>query len=95
MSGGAPNLRSDPDDPGSNIVYAEGWRPDSDRRARGDTDVGHDDFVEHLHLHLHDGDPPLLERLRRGAADGYHWFVLGVTENGITIGLPRGQSPPR
>lgn len=93
MSGGTPNLRSDPDDPGSNIaVYAEGWGPDSDRNALGDTDIGHDDFVEHLHLG--DGDPPLIELLRRGVAAGHRWFVLGVTDTDLTVGLARDQPAP-
>jgi hypothetical protein len=52
MSTGLPGLRVDPDDPDSAnvVVYAEGWGPDSDRSELAHTDIGGDDFVEHLHL---------------------------------------------
>jgi hypothetical protein len=62
MSNGTPALLADPHDPTSNIVvHAEDFGPGSDRHWLGLSDVGFDDFTEHLHLT--DGDPPLIDRL--------------------------------
>jgi diguanylate cyclase (GGDEF)-like protein len=78
MSTGLPGLRVNPDDPtsGNVVVYADGWGPDSDRHSLAATDVGGDDFVEHLHLA--DNDFGLLHLLRTGAQHGYPWFVITV-----------------
>lgn len=83
MSTGRPPLLQDPNDPDSSnvAVYAEGWGPDSDRRPLGHTDVGHDDFAEHLHFN--DGDPPLLRRIRAAIAQNYQWFVLNADGDDI------------
>ncbi len=95
MSGGRPPLLSDPDDPTSNIVvYAHGWDDSSDRAALAATDVGGDDFVEHLHLTQPDdpddpSGPPLITLLREGAAAGYRWLVLRVTPERVASQLSR------
>ncbi len=95
MSGGSPALLSDPGDPHSNVVvYAEGWDDTSDRRALAATDVGGDDFVEHLHLtepdHPDDpSGPPLITLLRDGAGAGYRWLVLRVSADTVVTRLSR------
>ena len=96
MSTGVPGLRVDPDDPNSpNVaVYAEGWGPDSNRAALARTDVGGDDFVEHLHLSTADepGQVPLIDQLRDGAQRGGRYLVLGVV--GGTVGLRLSRTGP-
>jgi hypothetical protein len=82
MSTGLPGLRADPQDPHSThvVVYAEGWGPDSDRGALAHTDVGGDDFVEHLHMTTVEqpGATPLIDQLRAGAVDGHRYLVVRV-----------------
>jgi hypothetical protein len=88
MSNGLPALLSDPDNEASNVVvFADRWGPDSDRYELGASDVGHDDFVEHLPL----ADRHLLTLLQRGHASGCRWFVLTVTTNKITYRVSRDQ----
>jgi len=94
MSTGLPGLHVNPDDPtsGNVVVYAEGWGPDSDRQALAATDVGGDDFVEHLHLA--DEDLGLLDLLRTGDQHGYRWFM--ITVDGDHLGFSaRRDGPPR
>jgi hypothetical protein len=92
MSGGQPALLRDPEDPTSNvIVHAHAWSPGTDRPARAATDLGADDFVEHLHLT--DGDPSLLAVLRDGVAAGHQSFVLDVTEHHVTYRLSTRSAP--
>jgi hypothetical protein len=92
MSGGQPALLRDPEDPTSNVVvHAHEWAPGSDRHARAATDLGADDFVEHLHLT--DGNPSLLAVLRDGVAAGHQSFVLDVTEHHVTYRLSRRSAP--
>jgi hypothetical protein len=75
--------------PESNIVvYADGWR-DASRRTRPATDLGGDDFVEHLHLTETTDGPPLIDVLRTGPAEGYRWLVLRVTEQRVTTRISR------
>jgi hypothetical protein len=86
MSSGLPRLR-DPGDPDSNlIVYADGWNPKVDGDRRDHVHLG-DDFVEHIHLT--DGDPPLIDTLRRGHAWGYRWLRLTVTEEHYAVRVTR------
>ncbi|HEX8628712.1 MAG TPA: hypothetical protein VF755_11130 [Catenuloplanes sp.] len=92
MSGGRPGLLVEPADPASAnvVVYAEGWGPESNRRALADTDVGGDDFVEHLHLsEAAPGEPSLLDLLRTGVATGYRYFLLRITGDDFAYGLSR------
>jgi hypothetical protein len=93
MSGGRPGLRTDPHDPDSShlVVYAEGWDARSDRSALAATDVGGDDFVEHLHLTPPDSAAgrPLIDVMRAGAADGYRWLVGEVTADTLAVRLSR------
>jgi len=92
MSTGLPCLLADPSDPTSNVtVYADGWGPDSDRGALAHTDVGGDDFVEHLHLTTtaQPGDA-LIDMLRAGARDGYQFLLLRVDGDALQIRLSRG-----
>jgi hypothetical protein len=94
MSGGRPGLRTDPDNPDSShaVVYAEGWDEHSDRSALAATDVGGDDFVEHLHLTepVTTAGQTLIDIMRAGAARGYAWLVLTVADNEMTLHLCRG-----
>jgi hypothetical protein len=96
MSTGVPGLRVDSDDPNSaNVaVYAEGWGPDSNRAALARTDVGGDDFVEHLHLSAADGpgQVPLITLLRDGAQRADRYLVLRV--DGGTVGLRLSRTEP-
>jgi hypothetical protein len=93
MSTGLPGLRVDPDDPDSAnvVVYAEGWGPDSDRSALAHTDIGGDDFVEHLHLTAVDepGTPPLIDLLRAGAKSEFKYLVLRVAGEEFDLRLSR------
>lgn len=93
MSTGVPGLRVDPDDPNSSnvAVYAEGWGPDSDRTALARTDVGGDDFVDHLHLSTVDrpGQVPLIDQLRAGAQRGDRYLVLRVAGDTVDLLLSR------
>jgi hypothetical protein len=93
MSTGRPGLRVDPTNPDSShaVVYAQGWEPDSDRRDLAHTDVGGDDFVEHLHLTSTDqpGQPPLIDLLRTGARRGYQYLVVSVTGDTYDLRLSR------
>jgi hypothetical protein len=92
MSNGTPALLSDPHDPTSNIVvHAEGWGPGSDRHWLGLSGVGFDDFTEHLHLT--DGDPPLIDLLRAAAHHGYPWLVLTVNGDALTAHVSRTGPP--
>jgi hypothetical protein len=89
MSGGRPGLRADPHDPDSRhvVVYAEGWDEHSDRSALAATDVGGDDFVEHLHLTeavTADGQT-LIDLMRARAARGHTWLVLTVADNEMSL----------
>jgi hypothetical protein len=94
MSGGRPGLRTDPDNPDSRhvVVYAEGWDAHSDRSAPVATDIGGDDFVEHLHLTepVTTAGQTLIDLMRAGAARGYAWLVLTVADNEMTLHLCRG-----
>lgn len=96
MSGGIPALRPDPGDPdsGNVVVYAEGWGPDTGRRSRADTDIGGDDFVEHLHLREPIGPQgmPLIEVLRVGVARHYRYLVLHL--NGDTLATRLSRTGP-
>jgi hypothetical protein len=88
MSNGLPALLNDPTNQRSNVVvFADRWGPDSDRHELGASDVGHDDFVEHLPL----VGGHLLTLLQRGHAGGHRWFVLTVTTNKITYRVSRDQ----
>jgi hypothetical protein len=96
MSGGRPGLRVDPADPLSRhvVVYAHGWEQGA--RDRQATDLGGDDFVEHLHLFEPvsarlDGSRGscLIDLIRLGAACGYQGFVIDVTGNSFTMRLSR------
>jgi hypothetical protein len=88
MSNGLPALLSDPNNEASNVVvFADGWGPDSNRSELGASDVGHDDFVEHLPL----VGGHLLTLLQRGHAGCHRWFVLTVTTNKITYRVSRDQ----
>ncbi|RSM53254.1 hypothetical protein DMB66_39205 [Actinoplanes sp. ATCC 53533] len=97
MSTGVPGLRVDPDDPNSaNVaVYAEGWGPDSNRAALARTDVGGDDFVEHLHLSTTDGpgQVPLIDQLREGAQRGARYLVLRIDGGTVGLRLSRTDTP--
>ena len=91
MSGGLPALLTNPEDPHSSnvVVYAEGWGPDTARRMRAATDIGGDDFVEHLHLQEPFGpkEMPLIEVLRVGAACGFPYLVLHLDGDTIATRL--------
>jgi diguanylate cyclase (GGDEF)-like protein len=92
MSGGRPPLLADPDNPTSNVVvHAHGFGPGGDRHLLGGTDVGFDDFAEHLHLT--DGDPPLIDLLRAAAARGYRWLMLRVDGDTVTTRVSRTGPP--
>jgi len=92
MSGGSPPLLADPDDPTSNVVvHAHGYGPGSDRDLLGATDVGFDDFAEHLHLTV--GDPPLIDMLHAAMPRGYRWLVLRVHRDTVTTRLSRTDPP--
>jgi hypothetical protein len=85
MSGGLPRLL-DPANPESSlIVYAEGWNPDRDGFRRDYTDLGGDDFAEHLHLT--EGTPPLINLLRTAHTAGYLWLCLTVTRETFDISV--------
>jgi hypothetical protein len=85
MSSGDPGLRTDPADPHSNaVVYADGFGPGADLRG---TDIGADDFAEHLHLR--DSEPASLTTLRAAATRGHQWLVLTVTETEVTVRFAR------
>jgi hypothetical protein len=88
-SSGLPRLSVDPSDPDSAnvLVYAEGWGPDSDRRALAYTDVGGDDFDEHLHLTTVDqpGAVPLIDQLRAAAQRGDQYLVLRVARDTVSM----------
>lgn len=93
MSTGRPSLLTDATNPNSNLaVYAEGWGRDSDRGALAHTDVGGDDFVEHLHLTTTEqpGETPLIDMLRAGARDGYRYLHLRIDGDAFQIRLSRG-----
>ena len=76
MSGGLPSLLSDPNDKSSNvIVEALGWGEYDDHPRAADTELGGDDFAEHLHLL---GKP--MQSLIRKQAEGYGWFVIDVID---------------
>ncbi|MDZ5447257.1 DUF3085 domain-containing protein [Micromonospora sp. 4G57] len=86
MSSGLPGL-GDPDRPGSSVVvYADGWNPDTDGHRR-DTDLGGDDFAEHLHLT--EQPTPLIGVLRAAHTRGYPWLHLSVTGDTYEVRVAR------
>ncbi|GAA3302435.1 hypothetical protein Dvina_51610 [Dactylosporangium vinaceum] len=99
MSGGIPGLRVDPADDTSRheVVYADGWGEDDlNSDDRHHSDLGGDDFVEHLHLHEHYGaraagtGSTLLQAMRAAATSGYRYLVIDVpNEDTFTLRLSR------
>lgn len=89
MSGARPGLRVDSadDTSGHEVVYAHGWSADEVvRHDRHHSDLGGDDFVEHLHLHDHYGTRrdgtrlSMLQAMRVAASSGYRSLVIDVPD---------------
>ena len=102
MSGGIPGLRVDPtnDASGHEVVYADGWTDEDDYHDRPDTELGGDDFVEHLHLHQRyatrrDGtEVTLLQAMRATATSGHRFLVIDVHDTD-TYSLRLSRTGPR
>ncbi|GIJ65026.1 DUF3085 domain-containing protein [Virgisporangium aurantiacum] len=102
MSGGIPGLRVDPTDDASGhvLVYADGWTEEDDFHDRHDSELGGDDFVEHLHLRQRYGTRrdgsgvTLLQAMRVAATSGYRCLVIDV-HDATTYSLRLSRTGPR
>ena len=102
MSGGIPGLRVDPTDDTSRheVVYADGWTEEDDYHDRHYTELGGDDFAEHLHLHdrygtRRDGtNVTLLQAMRAAAASGHRCLDIDV-HNADTYSLRLARTAAR
>ncbi len=86
MSNGNPGLPADPANPhgGQQVVAALGYGPDT-RQDLGHTDIGGDDFVEHIDLTDPAGETQLIDALRQAATRGWEWFAIDVDGDTIAI----------
>lgn len=95
MSGGEPRLPADTADPHgpARVVYAEGWGPGASHDLLA-AHLGGDDFVEHLHLR--EGNPPLIDQMREAHRRGYRWLVIVVHRDTFQVGFAGAPpSPPQ
>ncbi|GHJ45871.1 hypothetical protein Cs7R123_32130 [Catellatospora sp. TT07R-123] len=90
LSSGIPGLPRNAARPdhGQRAVYAEGWGPGT-RQELSHTDIGGDDFTEHLEL----TEPlaigaTLIQYLRAAARRNRPWFALDVSADHIGYAWP-------